>query len=72
MPYFSDPSPLNELKCYALFIAAVLGLTWAWTVFYVIPHDNVNQEIAFCQLEIGDRTIEGYEYCFNTLKPSNK
>ena len=58
----------DSLALLALFVLLAAG----WFVLYVNPQDSVNQQIAFCQLEIGDRSYAGYEYCFNKLKPTSR
>lgn len=60
------------MKIYALTAVCLSIATITWFTLYVIPHDNANQQIALCQMELGDRSYEAYEYCFNKLKPSHK
>lgn len=67
-----DDTNLDLIKFYALIGTGLAVATIAWFTFYVIPHDNANQQIALCQMELGDRSYEAYEYCINKLKPSHK
>ena len=67
-----DDTNLDLIKFYALIGVGLTIATLSWITLYVIPHDTVNQQIAMCQMDIGDRSYEGYEYCVNKLKPSHK
>ena len=57
------------LKFHIPALAFLVALVVSWTYFYVIPTSEWNNTIMSCQLELGDRSYDSYEYCVELNKP---